>query len=74
MAQAEEWMNKAVSLTAEKPKFWVVHWQAKILAKNGKKKEAIAAAEKSKQLAQEAKYDEYVKKNDELIAEIKGKK
>lgn len=71
IAKALEWINKAVALDGDDQKFWVVHWQAKITAKSGDKKGAIAAAEKSKVLAQKAEYAEYVKKNDELINSLK---
>lgn len=69
--KALEWINKAVELDGEKQKFWVVHWQALILAKSGDKKAAITAAEKSKALALKAEYEAYVKKNDELIKSLK---
>ncbi len=69
--QSLSWINKAVEMDGDDQKFWVVYWQAMILAKSGDKKGAIAAAEKSKQLATEAKYDSYVKKNDDLINSLK---
>lgn len=69
--KAVEWINKSVEMDGDKPKFWVVHLQAKILAKSGDKKGAIKAAEKSKELSIEAKYDSYVKKNDDLIQSLK---
>jgi len=72
--KALEWINTSVDLSKEKPKFWVIHWQAKILAKAGKTKDAIVAAELSKKLATEAKYDSYIKKNDDLLEELKSKK
>lgn len=72
--QAVIWIDKAVELDKENPKFWVIHAQAKIKAKAGDKKGAIAAAELSKKLAVEAKYDAYVVKNDELIKELSKKK
>lgn len=69
--QAVKWINKSVEMDGENQKFWVVHWQAQILAKSGDKKAAIAAAEKSKALAEKAEYDEYVKKNETLINSLK---
>ena len=72
--KALEWVNISVDLSKEKPKFWVIHWQAKILAKSGKTKEAITSATLSKKLATEAKYDSYIKKNDDLLEELKSKK
>ena len=72
--QAVVWINKAVEMDKENPKFWIIHWQAKIKAKAGDKKGALAAAEASKKLAIEAKYDAYVVKNDDLIKELNKKK
>ena len=69
--KAVEWINKAVAMDSADPKFWVLYWQAEILKKSGDKKGAIAAATKSKELAAAAKYDEYVKKNDDLIKSMK---
>lgn len=68
--QAVEWIGKSVEMDAEKPKFWVIHLQAKILAKAGNKKEAIAAAERSLELAEKANYDAYIKKNKDLLKEL----
>ncbi len=69
--QALAWINQSVEMDGDDQKFWVVYWQAMILAKSGDKKAAIAAAEKSKGLAEAAKYDAYVKKNDQLIKSLK---
>lgn len=67
--QALEWFNKAVE---ENPKaFWVQHQWANCLAKLGKKDEARAAATRSKELAAEAKNDDYVKLNEKLLADLK---
>ncbi len=71
IGQAVEWINKSVEMDGEKPKFWVVHVQAQILAKSGDKKGAMTAAEESMQLAKEAEYDEYVKKNQALMDSLK---
>ena len=54
-------------------KFWMIRREALILAELGKYKEAVAAAEKSKQLATEAKNDGYIKMNTESIAKWKTK-
>lgn len=64
--QALEWINKSVAI--DDSRYWVVHLQAKILEKNGKKAEAKAAAEKSMKLAQEAGNNDYVQLNKDLIA------
>lgn len=69
--KAVTWINKSVALDGEDQKFWVTYWQAMILAKSGDKKGAIAAAEKSKALAQKAEYEEYVTKNNTLLKSLK---
>lgn len=66
MNQALMWIQKANQLDAQ---FWKLRVEALILAKLGRKVEAIAAAEKSKAMAIEAKNDEYVKMNDVSIKE-----
>jgi hypothetical protein len=67
--QALEWFNKA---TESNPNaFWIHHQKANCLAKLGKKAEAKASAEKSKELAVTAKNDDYVRLNEKLIAELK---
>lgn len=74
LEQALTWMNKAVEKRPEA--FWYVHKQAQILAKMGKTKEAIAAAEKSMQMAKDSKDGDYgyVANNEKLIKELKAKK
>ena len=67
--QALAWFDKAVELNPTA--FWIHHQRANALAKLGKKEEAKAAANKSIQLAKEAKNDDYVKLNEKLLAEIK---
>ncbi|MEK6478069.1 DUF2911 domain-containing protein [Catalinimonas sp. 4WD22] len=69
LKQAAEWVDKAVEINDEK--FWVMHLQAKIHAKLNNKEKAIAAAEKSKTLADKAGNSDYVKLNDKLIASLK---
>ncbi|MFC5269864.1 DUF2911 domain-containing protein [Adhaeribacter terreus] len=65
---AQEWIKKA---NEKDPKFWNLHTQAKIEAKNKEYKAAIKTAEKSKELAKAANNDDYVRMNDEKIAEWK---
>lgn len=72
LGQALTWVNKAVD---QNPKaYWVGHLKAKILRKQGDNKAAIAAAEQSMATAREAKNDDYVRMNEKLIAEARGKK
>lgn len=70
--KAAEWMEKGV---AEQPKaFWMIYRQGLVLAKKGDKAGALAAAQKSKELASgqsgELK-EEYYRLNDALIASLK---
>ncbi|MEZ5041872.1 MAG: DUF2911 domain-containing protein [Saprospiraceae bacterium] len=67
---ALEWINKAIE-GSEKEQYWAFHLQAKLLARVGKKKEAIAAAKKSTELATIAKNPDYVKLNEQLIGSLK---
>jgi hypothetical protein len=67
--QALDWFNKAAE---QNPKaFWVLHQRANCLAKLGKKQEAIETANKSIELAKEAKNDDYVALNQKLLATLK---
>ena len=69
MNQALTWLDKAIE---QNPKaFWIHHQRANALAKLGKKDEAKTAANKSMELAKEAKNDDYVRLNEKLLAEIK---
>ena len=67
--QALTWFNKAVE--AQPDAYWVQHQWANCLAKLGKKTEAKAAAQRSKELAITAKNDDYVRLNDKLLADLK---
>lgn len=67
--QAVKWFDKAIE---QNPKaFWVHHQRANALAKLGKKEDAKMAANKSIELAREAKNDDYVKLNEKLLADLK---
>lgn len=67
--KALDWFNKAAQ--SDPKAFWVVHQKANCLAKLGRKSEAIEAAKLSISLAQEAKNDDYVKLNQDLIEKLK---
>lgn len=71
--QALTWMNAAIEKRADA--FWYVHYKAKIQAKLGKTKEAIATAEKSLTMAKENEDGDYgyIANNEKLIAELKKK-
>lgn len=73
MKQALEWINKSLELADER-QFWVLRRKALIQAELGDYKGAIATAEESMKLAEEANYDNYVKMNKESIEEWKKKK
>lgn len=67
--KALEWFSKAEE--ANPKAYWVVHQKANCLAKLGRKKEAIEAANKSIELAKADEDDNYVKLNEKLILTIK---
>ena len=67
LKQALAWIQMATNV--EEPKFWQVRREALILADLGMKKEAIEAANKSKELAMKAGNDDYVKMNEASIKE-----
>lgn len=66
------WIQKATKV--EKPAFWQVRREALILADMGKTKEAIEAAKQSKELAEAAGNQDYVRMNEKSIKEWTAKK
>lgn len=68
LKQALAWMQKA---NEKDPKFWNVHTEAKIRMKMKDAKGALAAATQSRTLALAAKNADYVRMNDEIIADAK---
>ncbi|KAA9340736.1 DUF2911 domain-containing protein [Adhaeribacter soli] len=66
--QALQWINKSISID---PKYWTVHLKAKILAKQKKYDQAIAAANESIFHAKKARNEDYVKLNQRYIAQWK---
>jgi hypothetical protein len=71
LKQALDWVNKAIEGGGM---FYQVHLKAKIQAKMGDCKGATETAMKSMEMAKAAKNDEYVKFNEKVIADCKGKK
>lgn len=71
MKQALEWMKKA---NANDPKYWNLHTQAKIQAQLKDYKGAVKTAEKSIELAKKENNPEYVRMNEQAIAEWKKMK
>ena len=71
--QALTWINMYLADGDNAKQFWNIHLKAKILAKMGKKKEAIAAANESMKLAQANEGGDfgYIKRNQELIKSLK---
>lgn len=68
--QALAWVNKALDASQQK-QYWVVHLKAKLLARMGNKKEALAAATESISLAKAGGNPDYVRLNEKLIADMK---
>jgi len=70
--QALTWMEKSVELRPTA--FWYVHRHAELLGQMGRTDEAIKTAERSKKMASEYKDGDfgYIKRNDDLIAKLKG--
>jgi hypothetical protein len=66
--QALQWINKSLTID---PKYWTIHLKAKILAKQKKYDQAIAAANESVLLAKKARNEDYVKLNQRYIAQWK---
>ena len=73
LEQALEWVDKAMEKGGNE-KFWMVRRKALIEAKLGKYKDAIASAKLSKELAEKAGNDDYVRMNDASIKEWKKMK
>jgi hypothetical protein len=67
--KALAWFDKAFEQNPSA--FWVQHQRANCLAKLGRKQDAIAAANKSIELAKTAKNDDYVLLNQKLLATLK---
>ena len=63
------WFDKAAQQNPEA--YWVFYQKARCEAKLGKKKEALATANKSIELATKAKNDDYVTLNKKLIESVK---
>lgn len=72
-------LNKALEMVqkatkVDNPRFWQVRREALILADLGKTDEAIAAAKKSKELAEKAGNKDYIRMNEKSIKEWMAKK
>ncbi|MBS1576041.1 MAG: DUF2911 domain-containing protein [Bacteroidetes bacterium] len=67
--QALAWFDKAAEQQPDA--YWVHLQRANCLAKLGKKEEAKAASQKSRELAMKAGNEDYVRLNDKLMAQLK---
>jgi len=67
--KAMTWIDKAVELTKDQPRFWYLRKQSLIHATNGDKKGAIAAAKKSLEGAKAAGNADYIKMNEDSLKE-----
>lgn len=65
--QAVTWMNKAVDMTKDAPKFWWLRQQSLINAKAGDTKGAIKAAKASLEGAEKAGNADYIKMNKDSL-------
>ncbi|UZR96815.1 DUF2911 domain-containing protein [Chondrinema litorale] len=71
--QALEWVNKYLALEGHDTHFWYLYLKAQILAKQGKKQEAIETANRSIELAKRSSRGDlgYIKRNKEIIESLK---
>jgi len=67
--KAKTWIDKAIEMTKDKPRFWYLRQQSLIYAKAGSKKEAVSIAKISMMLAEKAGNADYVKMNKNSIKE-----
>ncbi len=67
--KAKEWIEKAVDMSKDKPRFWYLRKQSLIYAKAGDKKGAIKAAKASLMHAEKAGNAGYVKMNKASLKE-----
>lgn len=73
LPQALKWMEIYLAQGENGKQFWHIHTKAKILAKMGKKKDAIATAKKSMELAKKSSGGDfgYIKRNEDLLKALK---
>lgn len=71
MKQAMEYINKAVEMSGDNPRYWMVRRQGLIMAEMGMKKEAMAAFNRSMALAKEAGNMDYVRLNQKSLKSMK---
>ncbi|GAB5563798.1 MAG: DUF2911 domain-containing protein [Winogradskyella sp.] len=69
LKQAMKWIDTAVEMTKDQPRFWYLRQQSLIHAANGDKKGAIEAAKKSLAGAKERGNADYIKMNMDSLKE-----
>lgn len=69
IAEATKWIDKAIDMTKDNPRFWMLRQQSLIYAANGNKAGAIEVAKASLAASKEAGNDDYIKMNEESLAE-----
>lgn len=67
--KAVKWIDKAVDMTKDDPRFWYLRQQSLIHAKAGNKEGAIAAAKASLAAAEKAGNEDYIKMNKASLKE-----
>ncbi|MBS1927059.1 MAG: hypothetical protein JST95_00510, partial [Bacteroidetes bacterium] len=67
-------LENATKATEANPKaFWIWLYKARLQEEMGDREGALASAKTSLELAREAKNDDYIKMNDELIKKLNRK-
>ena len=69
MDKSKMWIDKAIEMTKDQPRFWYLRQQSLIYAKMGKKADAVKIAKESLALAEKAGNKDYVKMNKDSIKE-----
>ena len=69
ISKAKIWVDTAVKMTSEQPRFWYLRQQSLIHAKTGNTKTAITAAKMSLQLAEKAGNQAYINMNTASLKE-----
>lgn len=69
LKKAIAWINKAIDMTQDDPKYWFYRQKALIYALSGDKREAVKAAKTSLRLAEQAGATDYVKQNEDSLKE-----
>lgn len=69
IAEATKWIDKAIDMTKDNPRFWMLRQQSLIYAANGNKAGAIEVAKASLAASEKAGNDDYIKMNKESLAE-----